>query len=41
VGDPLCVAAGWSGVRLLPATVYIGAGKALRYAAITGAMGLF
>jgi membrane protein YqaA with SNARE-associated domain len=41
VGDPLCVAAGWSGVRLLPAAVYIGGGKALRYAAIMGAMGLF
>jgi membrane protein YqaA with SNARE-associated domain len=41
VGDPLCVAAGWSGVRLLPATLYIGSGKALRYAALLGGMSLW
>jgi membrane protein YqaA with SNARE-associated domain len=40
VGDPLCVAAGWSGVRLLPATVFMGCGKGLRYAAILGGMSL-
>ena len=37
IGDPLCLAAGWGGVRLLPATVYIGLGKALRYALLAGA----
>ncbi len=37
IGDPLCLAAGWSGVRLLPATVYIGLGKALRYAVLVEA----
>ncbi|WP_316366983.1 YqaA family protein [Candidatus Thiodiazotropha sp. CDECU1] len=39
IGDPLCLAAGWSGVRLLPATLFIGLGKALRYGALAGAMG--
>jgi membrane protein YqaA with SNARE-associated domain len=39
IGDPLCLAAGWSGVRLLPATFYIGLGKALRYAVLVGAFG--
>ncbi|MEW8097771.1 MAG: VTT domain-containing protein [Candidatus Thiodiazotropha endolucinida] len=39
IGDPLCLAAGWSGVRLLPATLLIGLGKALRYGALVGAMG--
>ncbi len=37
IGDPLCLAAGWSGVRPLPATFYIGLGKALRYAVLVGA----
>ncbi len=37
IGDPLCLAAGWSGTRFLPACLYIGAGKGLRYAAILGA----
>ncbi len=32
IGDPICVAAGWTGIRLLPATLYIGIGKGLRYA---------
>jgi len=36
VGDPLCVAAGWSGIHWLPATLYIAAGKALRYALLLG-----
>ncbi|MES9824169.1 MAG: YqaA family protein [Candidatus Thiodiazotropha endolucinida] len=39
IGDPLCLAAGWSGVRLLPATLLIGLGKALRYGVLVGAMG--
>ncbi|MEW8103363.1 MAG: VTT domain-containing protein [Candidatus Thiodiazotropha endolucinida] len=39
IGDPLCLAAGWSGVRLLPATLLIGLCKALRYGALVGAMG--
>ncbi|MEJ2395706.1 MAG: DedA family protein [Candidatus Thiodiazotropha sp.] len=39
IGDPLCLAAGWSGVRLLPATLYIAIGKALRYAVLMGAFG--
>lgn len=34
IGDPLCLAAGWSGVRPLPATLYIGLGKAIRYALV-------
>jgi membrane protein YqaA with SNARE-associated domain len=34
VGDPLCLAAGWSGVRLTTAAVYISLGKALRYATL-------
>ncbi len=39
IGDPLCLAAGWSGIRLLPATLYIGLGKALRYGVLVGAFG--
>ncbi|OOZ37513.1 YqaA family protein [Solemya velesiana gill symbiont] len=31
VGDPLCLAAGWSGIRLLPAALFIVIGKGLRY----------
>jgi membrane protein YqaA with SNARE-associated domain len=38
IGDPLCLAAGWSGVRLVPAVLFIGLGKALRYAVLVGAM---
>lgn len=34
VGDPLCVAAGWLRVNGLLALLYIGIGKALRYAVI-------
>ena len=37
LGDPLCLAAGWSGVRLLPATLFILIGKGIRYAVIVGA----
>lgn len=37
IGDPLCLAAGWSGVRPLPALFYIALGKALRYGALVGA----
>ncbi|MCP3869702.1 MAG: DedA family protein [Gammaproteobacteria bacterium] len=32
VGDPLCLAAGWTGIRFFPALFYIGLGKGLRYA---------
>ncbi|MCG8487307.1 MAG: VTT domain-containing protein [Chromatiales bacterium] len=41
VGDPLCLAAGWSGVRLIPASLFIGIGKGLRYAVLVGAFGAF
>ncbi|ODB84153.1 hypothetical protein A3195_08770 [Candidatus Thiodiazotropha endoloripes] len=34
VGDPLCLAAGWAGVRFSLATVLIGSGKGLRYAVV-------
>lgn len=34
IGDPLCLAAGWSGIRWLPALIFIAIGKALRYAAL-------
>jgi membrane protein YqaA with SNARE-associated domain len=34
IGDPLCLVAGWVGIRLLPATLFIGLGKCLRYAAL-------
>ncbi|MCU7934467.1 MAG: DedA family protein [Candidatus Thiodiazotropha sp. (ex Dulcina madagascariensis)] len=39
IGDPLCLAAGWSGVGLLPATLFIGIGKGLRYVLLIGASG--
>jgi membrane protein YqaA with SNARE-associated domain len=32
IGDPLCLAAGWAGIRLLPATLFIAMGKVIRYA---------
>jgi len=38
IGDPLCLAAGWSGIRLLPATIFIGLGKAIRYALLIWAL---
>lgn len=31
IGDPLCVAAGWIGVRFWSAVVFMGLGKGLRY----------
>ena len=34
LGDPLCIAAGWLKVNVWPALVFIGIGKALRYAVI-------
>lgn len=34
IGDPLCVAAGWTGIRLLPALLFIAVGKGLRYAVL-------
>jgi membrane protein YqaA with SNARE-associated domain len=40
VGDPLCLAAGWSGIRLLPATLFIGCGKGFRYAVLLGLLGV-
>ena len=40
VGDPLCVAAGWSGITLLPAALYIGCGKGLRYTVLLDALSL-
>jgi membrane protein YqaA with SNARE-associated domain len=39
LGDPLCLAAGWSGVRLLPAVLFIGLGKGVRYAVVAGVAG--
>jgi membrane protein YqaA with SNARE-associated domain len=36
IGDPLCLAAGWSGVRVIPAALFIALGKALRYGALLG-----
>jgi len=38
VGDPLCIAAGWSGIRLLPALLFIGIGKGARYALLMAAI---
>jgi membrane protein YqaA with SNARE-associated domain len=38
VGDPLCFAAGWLRVHWVPALVFIGLGKAARYAAILWVM---
>jgi membrane protein YqaA with SNARE-associated domain len=34
IGDPLCLAAGWAGIRLLPTLLFIAIGKAIRYAAL-------
>ncbi|HEB95398.1 MAG TPA: DedA family protein [Sedimenticola thiotaurini] len=38
VGDPLCVAAGWAGIRLAPATLFIALGKGARYALLVAAV---
>jgi len=38
VGDPLCVAAGWAGVRLRPALLFIAIGKGARYAMLMAAI---
>ncbi len=38
VGDPLCVAAGWAGIRLLPTLLFIGIGKGARYALLMAAV---
>lgn len=38
VGDPLCLAAGWSGIRALPALLYIALGKGIRYALLLGVL---
>lgn len=40
IGDPLCLAAGWSGIRLIPAILFIGCGKGIRYAVILGLLGI-
>lgn len=37
VGDPLCLAAGWLRLRLLPALAFMAAGKFARYLAIAWA----
>ncbi len=34
IGDPLCLAAGWAGIRLLPAVLFIAVGKVARYAVL-------
>ncbi|RLW51689.1 MAG: hypothetical protein B6D76_18675 [gamma proteobacterium symbiont of Stewartia floridana] len=34
VGDPLCLAAGWAGVRFSLAMLFIGIGKGIRYAVV-------
>ncbi len=34
MGDPLCLAAGWLGIRPLPALIYISIGKGVRYAVL-------
>jgi len=36
IGDPLCLAAGWSGIRVIPSALFITLGKALRYALLLG-----
>lgn len=36
IGDPLCLAAGWSGTGVIPSLLYITIGKALRYALLLG-----
>lgn len=38
IGDPLCLVAGWSGIRLLPALVFIATGKGVRYALLLAAI---
>ena len=38
IGDPLCLVAGWSGIRLLPALVFIVIGKGARYALLLAAV---
>jgi membrane protein YqaA with SNARE-associated domain len=38
IGDPLCFAAGWAGIRPLSALLYIGLGKGLRYALLLGTL---
>jgi len=38
IGDPMCLAAGWAGVRLVPASLFIGLGKGLRYALLLSAV---
>jgi membrane protein YqaA with SNARE-associated domain len=42
IGDPLCLAAGWSGIGVISSALFITVGKALRYALLLGLFnGLF
>lgn len=42
IGDPLCLAAGWSGISVISSALFITVGKALRYALLLGLFnGLF
>lgn len=36
IGDPLCLAAGWSGIGVILSALFITAGKAIRYAVLLG-----
>lgn len=36
VGDPLCLAAGWSGTRVIPSALFITLGKGIRYTILLG-----
>ena len=38
IGDPLCVAAGWLRINVIIALIFIGLGKAIRYAVIVALM---
>ena len=39
IGDPLCVAAGWSGIGVLRSLLFIALGKGARYAMLLAALG--
>lgn len=40
IGDPLCLIAGWLGLRWLPSLLLIAAGKTARYLAVAGVVQL-
>ncbi len=40
IGDPLCLAAGWMGIRLPTSVFYIALGKGLRYAILLSGVSL-